>query len=103
MVSRFSQQKRLLQSSDYCTEVSITGATTRWVRTNFTCPCLISSCATRQAFIDLAAISGNAPDWSCRARRAAPFTKLYLLWKALSFVMHFTPVSEVISHRRQLP
>jgi len=30
-------------------------------------------------------------------------TRLYLLWKALSFVMHLTPMSEVITHPGQLP
>src|SRR5664279_1647032 len=49
------------------------------VTTKVTQPWVISSCATRHAFMDLVAIRGCAPDCSWRARRAAPFTRLYLL------------------------
>src|ERR1035437_6256645 len=35
--------------------------------------------------MDLVGIRGCAPDCNCRARRAAPFTRLYLLWRGLSF------------------
>jgi len=42
-----------------------------------TLPLSTSSCATRQAFNDFETPSGGAPDCNCRARRAAPFTRLY--------------------------
>src|ERR1017187_97422 len=32
----------------------------------------------------LVAIIGSAPDCNCRALRAAPFTRLYLLWRGFS-------------------
>src|ERR1019366_4570861 len=57
---------------------------TIWPTTNVTRPWLISSCATRQAFMLLVGISGSAPDCNCRALRAAPFTRLYLLWRGSS-------------------
>jgi hypothetical protein len=53
--------------------------------TKVTRPWLISSCATRQAFMLLVGISGCAPDCNWRALRAAPFTRLYLLWRGSSF------------------
>ena len=45
-----------------------------------TLPTRISSCATRHALIEFETPRGGAPDCSCRARRAAPFTRLYLFW-----------------------
>ena len=45
---------------------------------NVTLPIRISSCATRQAFMDFEATRDGAPDCNCRALRAAPFTRLYL-------------------------
>ena len=65
---------------------SIGGFGVTFWTTYVTLPWMISSWATRHALIDFDAIIGGAPDCSCRARRAAPFTRLYLFWNEFSGV-----------------
>ncbi len=51
----------------------------------------------------LGGISGAAPFCNCRARRAAPLTRLYLLWRASSIVISVTPVHDSTAARRGSP
>src|SRR6266568_3845517 len=61
--------------------------------THFTLPALISSCAILQRLRECVSITGGAPPWSWRARRAATRMYRYLLSKPAINFIGFSPAS----------